>query len=46
LRKYKGASVEEIVGSLDEETGALIGQLRSLAKKVLPDVVETVKWEI
>ena len=44
MRKYKGASVEEIVGSLDEETGALIGKLRSLPQKSLPDVVETVKW--
>ena len=44
MRKYKGASGEEIVGSLDEETGALIGKLRSLAKKSLPDIVETVKW--
>ena len=44
MRKYKGTSVEEIVGSLDEETGGLIGRLRSLAKRILPDVVETVKW--
>ncbi len=43
-RKYKGTSVEEIVSGLDEETAALIGKLRSLAKKTLPDVVETVKW--
>ena len=37
-------SVEEIVGSLDDEAGELIEKMGSLAKRILPDVVETVKW--
>jgi hypothetical protein len=44
MRKFKGKTVEEIIGSLDAQQREIVGKLRSTAKKTLPKIVETVKW--
>ena len=44
MRKFKGKTVGEIVGSLDQEQKEIVAKLRSLVKRVFPEIVETVKW--
>ena len=44
MRKYKGKTVEEIVDSLEAEQKEIVAKLRSLVKRVFPEIVETVKW--
>ena len=44
MRNTKGANVEKILESLSPEKKELTEQLRSIVKKVLPEIEETVKW--
>ena len=44
MRKLKGKTVEEIVGSLEPEQEEIVAKLRSIVKRVFPEIVETVKW--
>ena len=44
MRKTKGKTLEEIVGNLDPQQKGIAEKLRSIVKKTLPDITETVKW--
>ena len=42
--KAKSGNVDAFIKSLDKDKRELAQQLRRIIKKVLPQVVETVKW--
>jgi uncharacterized protein YdhG (YjbR/CyaY superfamily) len=46
MRNSKVMSLQEILGKLKPEQKELVETLRSLTKAALPNVLETIKWEI
>ena len=42
--KIKGSKIQEIIDKLDNNKKEIVNILRSLIKKTIPNVAETVKW--
>jgi len=44
MKNVKGTTLEEIVAKLDSQQKRIADDLRSLTRRVLPEIAETIRW--